>query len=194
VKPQPPASAEEVFAWHEPGIPPEAKAEEGCYCHDADGLKFLRRCPYGAPGDRLWVREAHQFLEMADGNTICAYRASCEGDSLTCASPLRSTVEAIKVPRWRPGIHMPRDASRLLLEVTDVRVERLQAITEEEARAEGVEARSVACAASCEWRAPPPSYRHGFGLAWDSIYSDEFAWSANPWVWVISFRRVEVRP
>lgn len=158
-----------------------------------NGLRVDRwlPCPYGAPGDRLWVRETHQFLEMLDGNTICAYRASCEqDDGLTYVSPRDSTIESIRVPRWRPGIHMPRDAARLLLEVESVRVERLHAITEEDARAEGMEALAPRFPEHESPAADP--LRRRFSEAWTVMYDGgPFEWAANPWTWVIQFRRVE---
>lgn len=148
-------------------------------CPYAEGHTYLRKHPDGRQvwhlqvleEQRLWVRETHQFLEMRDGNTICAYRASCEDDALTYASPRLSTVEAIKVPRWRPSLFMPRDACRLVLDVTDVRVERLQAISDEDVRAEGVADRAA------------------FAAKWDEIYGDG-EWERSPFVWAITFRRV----
>jgi hypothetical protein len=141
-------------------------------------------CPYGAPGDRLWVRETWApivqiadvdlpagLVEKADprgGVQLIAYRATTEdfvwADGDGYAMEGRSC--------WRPSIHMPRWASRLLLEVTEVRVQRLQEISEEDARAEGVESRGAFC-----------------GL-WDTINGNG-SWRENPWVWCVSFRRVE---
>lgn len=131
-----------------------------------------RICPYGAPGDRLWVRETHVRGTMNGGERAWVrYRATDEAD----------------VPagtRWTPGIHMPRWASRLTLEVEAVRVERVQAISEEDARAEGMET----------FRAMPPAYatcRETLLRRWDGMYGgDEFAAGRNPWVWVVTFRRV----
>lgn len=81
--------------------------------------------------------------------------------------------------RWTPSIHMPRTASRILLEITDVRVERLRSMSQDDARAEGVIAASGPMEAGLAFRE-----------LWDSIYGEE-SWKANPWVWVIEFKRVE---
>jgi hypothetical protein len=136
--------------------------------------------PYGEPGDRLWVKETVCLLDPEHYAEIglsrehlsdrygtprrngCAYRAETTAEG-----------EAIRKEygyRWTPSIHMPRWASRLLLEVREVRVERLQAIIEEDARAEGVADRAA------------------FEAKWREIYGAE-SWDANPWVWVITFRR-----
>ncbi len=181
VKPQPPAAAEEVFCWYGPQYVVQ-KAEEGCYYRDASGLKFLRRCPYGTPGDRLWVRENFQI--SPDGPI---YRATAHE---------HGTCDFGGEGPWRPSIHMPRKLSRLLLEVTEVRVERLCAISEEDARAEGIPFDG-------RWYLGRPHHIKGTPTCWatahdallsrwDLMYGGgPFAWSANPWVWVVSFRRVE---
>ncbi|HBY0000972.1 TPA: hypothetical protein MIM87_28360, partial [Klebsiella variicola] len=98
--------------------------------------------------------------------------------------------EALK---WRPSIHMPRWASRILLEITDVRVERLNAISEEDARAEGIiEGGCLNCGEPepCGCGNPEPDATDAFAYLWQSIYGQE-SWNANPWVWVIEFERVE---
>lgn len=98
-------------------------------------------------------------------------------------------------PRWRPSIHMPRWASRITLEVTDVRLERLQDISEEDAKAEGVATRCLAepdespeC--SVGFRNPDGFALDNFRSLWDAINGAE-SWDANPWVWVVSFRRLQ---
>jgi len=138
-------------------------------------------CPYGVPGDRLWVRETWGHVDdhdshgphccwfAADGCQRCNYGPRCEHGP----------------DRWRPSIHMPRWSSRLTLEITDVRVERLQAITEEDARAEG-----IAPAASIFTDGPPLSCRDVFAGLWDTINGKRAPWSSNPWVWAITFRRL----
>jgi len=149
-------------------------------------------CPYGKPGDRLWVRETFvtgwpcggdgtpmQFDE--DGKELPPkvwYRASqpglhwVDGDGdLTDHVP------------WKPSIHMPRWASRITLEVTGVRVERLQDISEADARAEGVAPTGYMATKGAEHIA-------GFRLLWEQI-NGAGSWVANPWVWVVEFKRVE---
>lgn len=104
-------------------------------------------------------------------------------------APAARNLPAFKM--WRPSIHMPRWASRLLLDVTSVRVERLQAITEEDARAEGVEPVNGHPVRGAVFGCGP-SHREGFAQKWIDIYGAE-SWAASPWVWVVGFKRVEVR-
>ncbi len=142
------------------------------------------RCPYGAHGDRLWVRETF--------NTIGGrhfYRAA-----------------AAKCNRWKPAIHMPRAASRLDLDVTGVRVERLQDITEEDVIAEGVqlavteEGRPLIAALTPYQPGKPirdwtiaDYWRSEYACLWDAINGKRAGadWASNPWVWVVSFKRFE---
>lgn len=159
-------------------------------------------CPFGDVGDRIWVRETWATLGNEDGccvdweGNLCKgdersvariYRASCEqrpGDYGLWSIPDDAywkphTKEHKFEGAWRPSIHMPRWASRILLEITGVRVERLRSMSQDDARAEGVIAASGPMEAGLAFRE-----------LWDSIYGEE-SWKANPWVWVIEFKRVE---
>ncbi|EIU5246556.1 TPA: hypothetical protein L4623_001513 [Pseudomonas aeruginosa] len=150
-----------------------------------------RACPYGQPGDRLWVREAWQGPLISDEEQAanqswwkdmtkfqdqahCAYRAS--GDNNEYVDP-----DGYFHCKWKPSIHMPRWASRILLEITAVRVERLQDITPNQCIAEGA------------WREKDKELGRGqeaiaaFADLWRSTGGD---WDANPWVWVVEFKRV----
>ncbi|MFV7431062.1 hypothetical protein ACNPNU_05335 [Pseudomonas shirazica] len=141
-------------------------------CMDAKGTEHPIACPYGQPGDRLWVREAWAQINVAQapGENWVVYR---ECDNRTdYGGP------------WKPSIHMRRRDSRILLEVTDVRVELLQDISEEQAEAEGVgflrhapDADETLTAAQL------------FECLWSSINGDD-SWIGNPWVWVVEFKRV----
>ena len=140
-------------------------------------------CPYGQPGDRLWVREAwaETRLFQASGTGMVVYR---EGDNRTdYGGP------------WKPSIHMRRRDSRILLEITGVRLERLQDISEADARAEGFEcmARDPECGyrnyldkTSQDWTLSP---RESFQSLWELI-NGPASWSANPWVWPLDLRRL----
>jgi hypothetical protein len=133
---------------------------------------------FGKQGDRIWVRETWARYNIDQDSYDMAYRAT----------PPEDWPEEGK---WRPSIHMPRWASRILLEITGVRVERLNAISQEDAQDEGMELTG--------WR---PTYSDpdsggevwtpydNFARLWDSIYG-EGSWKVNPWVWVIEFKRVE---
>jgi len=131
-------------------------------------------CPHGRIGDRLWVREAWQnvaamnVVHVFDDYTV--YRAT---------DPDWSAYEGWK---WRPSIHMPRAVSRITLEITEVRIECLQSITEEEAISEGIEKGMF-----------PDQTKARFINLWDSIYEGKGDWGVNPWVWVIEFRQLEGR-
>ena len=164
-------------------------------------------CPYGVPGDRLWVREAWchyqpvlnllrrdgaPITEISDG--AAAYRADGFDSIEECRDHLKMLhgrgCEAIEIngDRWRPSIHMPRWASRITLEVTAVRVERLQEISEEDATAEGVEPRR----AGQDEHGPIKTHRTGFVYLWQELNAKRgYLWESNPWVWVIDFKRAE---
>lgn len=164
----------------------------GFQWHGLYGESSIFNCPLGSIGERIWVRETYQgplfdyeqmesYLEDSskfEKPDFCVYRADGNpapefydaDDNLHCG--------------WRPSIHMPRWASRITLKITDVRVERLNAISEEDAQAEGVQ---PAC---YEITPPEAAYRVSFGEVWRGIYGEE-SWVANPWVWVIEFKRVE---
>ncbi|WP_368083028.1 hypothetical protein [Klebsiella michiganensis] len=157
------------------------------------------RCPFGDVGDRIWVRETFQG-PLFDYEQMEAYLEDssrfekpefCQYADDGGHRPEYQDADDNLRHGWRPSIHMPRWASRILLEITDVRVERLNAISQEDAQAEGMELTG--------WR---PTYSDpdsggevmtpydNFAELWSSIYGDE-SWKANGWVWVISFKRVE---
>lgn len=138
----------------------------------------LQHCPFGVVGDRLWVREcfAPNHGPASTGPEHCLFRADDN-----------RSIEDLSEARWTPSIHMPRWASRLALEITHVKVERLQALTQDGARAEGFvhDARGTA--------------QQHFEYTWDAIYGGidkktqkprSFGWTQNPWVWVVQFRRL----
>ncbi|HFT3529532.1 TPA: hypothetical protein ACHV5P_000878 [Klebsiella variicola] len=148
-------------------------------------------CHYGKPGDRIWVRET--WAEAGAGAPdLKLYRANY---------PEHVPSHYENVPpddeiRWTPSIHMPRWASRILLEITSVRVERLNAISEEDAMREGIDTDRLAesqdnydCIADHNMTGRPTAKGY-FSDLWQSIYGEE-SWKANPWVWVIEFKRVE---
>ncbi len=159
----------------------------------------LEICPYGQPGDRLWVRESWGLCSRYDTTDWCG--GSIRGVS---RAELRSEFNVEYAADWndrnqercywRPSIYMPRWASRITLEVTAVRAERLQDITEDDAKAEGVGLASALAAFVYDTRgqraARKSAYRSAFADLWEGI-NGPGSWDANPWVWVIEFRRVK---
>ncbi|MFN4296750.1 MAG: hypothetical protein ACK4FB_07890 [Brevundimonas sp.] len=135
------------------------------------------RCPYGVPGDRLYVRETwkpHSTFAGMKPRDVPKSRIFYQADDTYAPS---------NTP-WKPGIHMPRWASRLTLEITDVRAERLQAISEADAEAEGVEHPGVKdVVPPGAWWSP----RDGYARLWEYI-NGPGSWDANPWVWAVSFK------
>jgi hypothetical protein len=157
----------------------------------------LYPCPYGQPGDRLWVREAwtpdhadfyphFRTCYRADGGF--EYERNERGEVYSSESKRWYPF------RWRPSIHMPRWASRITLEITSVRVERLQEISEADAQAEGGEPGCLTCGENCIDRGGcgycRPAYRDSFAYLWMELNGRE-SWDVNPWVWVIEFRRID---
>ncbi|MDZ7868787.1 MAG: hypothetical protein U5L02_06215 [Rheinheimera sp.] len=167
---------------------------EACMDNYNKGFKSL--CPFGAIGDRLWVRETFQgpLIEQGDESTdgyefpkYCVYKSDGH------ARPEFTTVDDETVCRWRPSIHMPRWASRITLEITSVRVERVQDISESDAAAEGLN-KPIYVQNESGQLTPPvgetllsafPTAKHWFSTVWDGVYGN---WSENPWVWIVEFK------
>lgn len=150
---------------------------------------LAKLCPYGQPGDRLWVRETF-FIGPPDAPSHWRgdiYYAA-DGDKKPSVFAVPGEILICEGARWKPSIHMPRWASRITLEITNVRVERVQEISEGDCFAEGI------------WVGrdlPDPSddistAREAFMRLWDSInYERGFGWDKNPWCWILNFRRIE---
>lgn len=168
-----------------------------------DGLGLVWHsieCPHGRPGHRLWVRETWAEREH-----------SVNGVPMDSSTVYYKATDERVATRWRPSIFMPRRASRIALEVTEVRVQRLQEISAEDAKAEGVllTVRKVSethgAPLLCISASPYPSefkpgtrpedwtpgdyWRHAYAILWDSINGKRARWTSNPWVWAITFRR-----
>ena len=170
-------------------------------------------CPYGEPGDRLWVRETFTLQSecagddppFTDGRPIkrfdddefapCAwlqphYKASDRTPELCCERENCKCQDGEPCCHWKPSIHMPRWASRLTLEIRKVRVERVQEISEADAAAEGADADYFARYMTGEM--PQPSFVEGFKVLWNLVNAKRgFGWDVNPWVWVIEFRKAD---
>ncbi|WP_409311437.1 hypothetical protein [Pectobacterium sp. B1J-3] len=141
------------------------------------------KCPYGEVGDRLWVREAFRVMGKATDVARLMYKAS-ERNSFTESTRTVPVDVCTKQSsqKWTPSIHMPRWASRITLEITDVRVERLKHIPRDGIISEGYPAERATDGGEYD---PFLWYRD----LWESIYG-EGSWQANPWCWVIEFRRI----
>ncbi len=137
-------------------------------------------CPYGAVGDRLWVRET---VKRA-GAGACWYAAD---NSLVYGTDVLTRQRMPAHYRYKrdvlSSIHMPRDWSRITLEITGLRIERLHDITEDDAKAEGVLLKDDSAGAF-------QTYRQSFAWLWHKINGMD-SWTADPWVWVVSFKRIK---
>ena len=196
VKPQPPEDGGRLIV--EPIFPTiiDRRGEEqpgaeifGVTTEDGE---WCLRCSYGAPGDRLWVREA--FGISYDGSAIPWTGADEQRDGeVIYRATFDEKPDEGRLP-WKPSIHMPRWASRITLEITGVRVERLQDISSSDAIAEGIE-KVDELNGTPLWRqygkepwntvSPVESYR----TLWEQI-NGAGSWEENPWAWVIEFKRV----
>ncbi|WP_312663622.1 hypothetical protein [Pantoea sp. CTOTU49201] len=156
----------------------------------------LFACPYGAVGDRLWVREtwSEDFANYYPNDRVWYAADDDRRLDIEVVDGVRgifSPESNVHVPfRWHPSILMPRWASRITLEITGVRVERLNSISEADAKAEGIKAsKPWSGLDGCVGSGGTPAAER-FESLWQSIYGVE-SWQANPWVWVVEFKRVE---
>ena len=155
-------------------------------CMDDQGTEHPIVCPYGQPGDRLWVRETFGLQVRHYGGGTgehIVYRAT-NPNAIYCKS-----AEGREYPvKWKPSIHMPRHSSRILLEITAVCVERLQDISRADIRAEGLQ-----CPPELASDDVSPNYRDWYPAAWRELWESingADSWTVNPWVWVVEFKRV----
>ena len=154
--------------------------------------QILRACPHGQPGDRIYVRETFVQGYEEDPLTGCLKQCDEEGNDIPMTTWYRATnggitwsddgESEVNVP-WKPAIHMPKSLARIWLEVTSVRVERLQQITEGDCIAEGAPGGHGAIQGYQYSATPLEHFEH----LWESTGGD---WAANPWVWVIDFKRI----
>lgn len=160
-------------------------------------------CPYGQPGDRLWVREtwrhtassveeARAITEDITSGIAVDWRATYVENCMNILGFSREDAEmADDFETWRPSIHMPRWASRITLEITGVRVERLADISKDDAMAEGIVLQpdgGFGLADSTHYHFIDPT--DSYCSLWESI-NGAGSWLANPWVWVVEFKRLE---
>jgi hypothetical protein len=158
------------------------------------------KCPYGQIGDRLWVRETFKYQNFSEGYDNGIQQGGDHDFAFGFAQiEYRDGVRKIEIEldeedlnirkpvidKWYPSIHMPRWASRINLEITNIRIERLQDITEEDSQAEGVEYYG-----EIDYTIGN-TYKIIFRRLWDSINLKRgFGWNVNPFVWVVEFRRI----
>ena len=177
---------------------PEYDSERGAWeVYNGDDVAITLRCPYGSPGDRLWCRETWMPDAPRNGEWPDTAFYGCGMSPLSLIPECyrhpwhvlhRATWEGCELVGWKPSIHMPRWASRITLEVTGVRVERLQDISDADAQAEGIGEfiGGWACltddAPQQAGNTPKEGYRH----LWERI-NGPGSWDANPWVWVVEF-------
>lgn len=138
------------------------------------------KCPYGKPGDLLWVRETWKYKDFGLNWVKVKYRADSE--IIKYSFDKRQPFKGKNTWNWQPSIFMPRWASRITLKITGVRVERLQDISEQDAIAEGCK----------PWKGVPGdgerTARQAFVQLWNSINAKRgYSWGSNPWVWVVEF-------
>lgn len=196
--------------WHGNGYHPQGECENqkcshiGGMCGDSTTVgpsMFTLKCSYGVPGDRLYIREG-VIIETVTNKLVGYYMDGCRA-----TQPHHER---------RTAMFMPKSAARTWLEITDVRVQRVQEISEEDSKAEGIDERHkagfpykndpcticgknrdahvgvfLACFAGYGTIYDPRTYRGGFAALWDSINKKTHPWSSNPWCWSLTFKRIQ---
>lgn len=163
---------------------------------DGCAYRWQELCPYGVPGDRLWVRETWRPEERSV-DAVAGIRFRANEAFITIANTQDAATAWVVAAnnrhdgKWRPAIHMPRWASRITLEVTDVRVQRVQEISDSDALAEGALSYDPNAALMRADELKEGDARYLFRTLWDRINGKTAPWDSNPWVWAITFKRVE---
>lgn len=179
-------------AWVDNG--PSPAGNPGQYLQVPGGDDSTQRvCSRIQPGDRIWVRETHR-VNIGGGVSYQADQPERDADDERELARL-GPQHAAEL-RWRPSIHMPRWAARIVLEVTEVRAQRVQDIGEDDAKAEGVSLLECTYVGRCNSNRCPMHglarrYARGFEMLWSGMYADGLGWVANPLVWALTLRRVE---
>jgi len=152
-----------------------------------DSKIYEIQCPYGQVGDLLWVRETFAVIddrEFENGTIYTEYKADRPNDKYPGDWPEDEAKGNPEAPKWKPSIFMPKKYARIWLEITDIRVERLQDIDPVDCINEGIE--------KLNWLDDEPiAAIERFSLLWDSINGKKHPWSSNPFCWVITFRRIK---
>ena len=193
--------------WHKGTTVPHGEYEGWVAKYERQALLLPRKCSYGIPGDRLYVKEAVWVWchKKPNGTTkkgrpkFCYVPHSSRSFFYVADHPNKpertSYADPDMVWRYKTARFMPRWASRIMLEVIDVRVQRVQEISEEDARAEGAD-RPVTPEERQQYNIIDPSAqwtgRIPFRWLWDSINAKKYPWASNPWVWAISFRAIDL--
>jgi hypothetical protein len=172
------------------------------YIREPERLELSCMSPYGIVGDRLWVREAFAYSVKDTDAFHEPGQYSEDTHDIVCRATSEGTGEWERhedgkrtsiAPPWKPGIHMPRWASRIMLEITEVRVQLLQEIEGEDAAAEGIAVARCGCEVCAHSSAMCPAdasaHIEEYAALWDSINGKRAPWSSNPWVWALTFRR-----
>ena len=177
VKPQPFVS--DVFpSWVFPATKKEAKEGAGLFYPNSKS-SVLARCPFGKAGDLIYVRETSGEIIRQVGSTPHK-KSVFKADSPNAVEYYDCNGKPGPAVKWKPSIHMPRWASRLTLKINSVRVERIQDISEADAKKEGIS--FLRNAPDCD---ETLTEKQLFGFLWDSVYPE--SWNKNEWVWVIGF-------
>jgi hypothetical protein len=168
--------------------------------HYFDEYGHLVKCPYGQVGDHLWVRETFQYGEFNFSDNLNPIDAWIHyKDGTREFLPIKGRIGSVTEPRkWRPSIFMPRWASRITLEITNIRVQRVQEISWEDAISEGIKTDGEIENTIRGWYIGNQEY---YSLSpiitsqklWNSLYGDKYPWDLNPWVWVLTYKRIEAK-
>jgi len=187
----------DLFYWQPEDHNDKTHAEIGLYGWCKSGLKYYGKSPFGEVGDLLWVRETWAYVDNSEFNVSSYYEYKADKPNDKYPGDWPNDLVPCEVPlKWQSPLFMPRAASRIVLRIESIKLEKLNSISDEDCEKEGIVWMNNGCCEECyQWTFDKKYWfdycKDCYEFLWDKINGKKYPWKSNPWVWVITFTKIE---